>query len=106
VPPSGAHGSSQASYGWDLVGYHFETQNVTYADQKRWLRKHRLAVVTLGLAAILLCLIPVAQLLFVNTNTAAAGAFSAHFGRRSRPDIKPQAIGSARDPTDWGPCFC
>lgn len=65
------------SYGWDLLGYHFEIHKVPYAEQKAWLRDNRFAVLALGLAATLLCLIPIAQIVFINSNSAAAGVLSA-----------------------------
>lgn len=71
------------SYGWDLLGYHFEVHRVPYAEQKRWLRDNRLAVMMLGFGATALCLMPIAQIFFINSNSAAAGVLSAHLEKQA-----------------------
>ncbi len=63
--------------GWDLLGRHFELHGVRYAEQKRFLADHRALTLGIGLVGLVLCLIPVAQLLFVTTNVAGAGVLSA-----------------------------
>ncbi len=68
---------SARTLGWDLLSYHFELHGLTFAEQERWVRRHQPLVLTLGGAATLLCLIPVAQLVFVTTNVAGAGVLSA-----------------------------
>ena len=63
--------------GWDIIGRHFELHGVKYDAQKRWLKSHRSLTLSVGGVACLLCLIPVAQLLFVTTNVVGAGLLSA-----------------------------
>ncbi len=62
---------------WDLMAFHFELHGVAYAEQKRFLRRNRAAMLALGSAALGLCLVPIAQLVFITTNVAGAGVLSA-----------------------------
>lgn len=63
--------------GWDILGRHFELHGVRYADQKRFLNRHMGLTLGVGLVALGLCLVPVAQFVFVSTNVAGAGILSA-----------------------------
>lgn len=63
--------------GWDVLGRHFELHGVRYGQQKQYLRRHRVMVLAVGGVATLLCLVPIAQFLFVTTNVAGAGVLSA-----------------------------
>ena len=63
--------------GWDLLSYHFELHGLDYEQQKAFLRRERGMVLALGGVATLLCLIPIAQIVFLTTNVAGAGVLSA-----------------------------
>ena len=63
--------------GWDLLSYHFEAHELTYAQQKAYVRSHRGLVSGMGAVAVLLCMIPIAQIVFLTTNVAGAGQVSA-----------------------------
>ncbi|MHC4390533.1 MAG: EI24 domain-containing protein [Planctomycetota bacterium] len=62
---------------WDLLSFDFEGRDLTYAQQKQRLARNRLSVLAFGSAALGLCLIPFAQLVFLTTNVAGAGVLSA-----------------------------
>lgn len=63
--------------GWDILSRHFELHGLDYGQQKAVLGTNRLLVISVGGAAIVLCLIPIAQLVFITTNVAGAGVLSA-----------------------------
>jgi uncharacterized protein involved in cysteine biosynthesis len=72
---------SARTLGWDLLSYHFELHRLSYAEQTSWVRAHRALVLSLGLGATLLLLVPVAQIFFLSSNVAAAGLVSARLDR-------------------------
>ncbi len=63
--------------GWDLFAYHFELHGMGYDAQKAWIGENRRLVIIVGAVAMLLCMVPVLQLLTITTNVAGAGILSA-----------------------------
>lgn len=68
---------SARTLGWDLMSHHFELHGLELEQQAEFVKGHRSLVYTMGGVATLLCMIPVAQLLFITTNVAGAGVLSA-----------------------------
>ena len=68
---------SANALGWDLLSHHFELHGLKYGDQKAFIKRHRSMVLGLGSGALALCLVPIAQILFITTNVAGAGILSA-----------------------------
>ena len=74
----GAQGLLAAqTLGWDLLSHHFEIHGMSLEEQRTWVRSHRGAVLAFGGASLVLCMIPVLQILFITTNVAGAGVLSA-----------------------------
>lgn len=62
---------------WDLLAPHFEMHGLGYNAQKRFLARSRATALAFGATAVLLCLVPVAQILFISTNVVGAAIVSA-----------------------------
>jgi uncharacterized protein involved in cysteine biosynthesis len=81
---------SASALGWDLLSHHFELHNLSYEEQKAWVKANRSLVLTLGGVATALCAIPIVQLVFITTNVAGAGVLSARLdGAPSAPQPPP-----------------
>jgi uncharacterized protein involved in cysteine biosynthesis len=76
----GLHGSW--TLGQDLLEPHFALHGVPHPERRRAARASFSGVLTLGAFALLLSLVPVAQLFFVSSNVAGAGVLSARLDRR------------------------
>ncbi len=63
--------------GWDLLAYHFELHDYPYRAQREALRANRALVMAVGLAGVLMNLVPVVHALFVTSHVAGAGVISA-----------------------------
>ncbi len=72
--------------GWDLMSYHFELHDLDFAAQKRFAREHKGLRLGLGGVGALLCLIPLAQVLFITTNVVGAGLASAWLDGATREE--------------------
>jgi CysZ protein len=75
-------GLTARELGWDLLGAHMEGHGLDYRAQVEFVAQNRAAVFAVGTVATVLVLIPVAQLVFVTSNYAGAGAVSARIDRR------------------------
>jgi len=75
---AGAQGLLAAqTLGWDLLSHHFELHAMNLEAQRAWVRSHRGVVLVFGGASLVLCMIPVLQIIFITTNVAGAGVLSA-----------------------------
>ena len=63
--------------GWDLLSHHFELHAMSLSEPRSWVRAHRGPVLAFGGASLVLCMIPVLQIVFITTNVAGAGVLSA-----------------------------
>lgn len=63
--------------GWDLLAYHFEAHGMGHEAQKAWVHENRRLVLVFGAVAMLMCMVPVLQLLTITTHVAGAGILSA-----------------------------
>ncbi len=70
-------GLASQTMGWDLLAYHFELHGMGYDAQRAWIRDNQRLVLVFGAVAMLLCMVPVLQLLTITTNVAGAGILSA-----------------------------
>lgn len=62
--------------GWDLMGYHMEAHGLNYKEQRQYSKRYFLLLLSTGLTALVLLLIPFLNFFFITTNTIGMAKLS------------------------------
>lgn len=87
---------SAHTMGWDLLAFHFEQHRLALPAQRQWVRRNRNVVLALGTGALMLSLVPLLQLVFLQTNIVGAGLLSAAIDAADQPAARTTGDGTTR----------
>ncbi|POM70212.1 Hypothetical protein PHPALM_13378 [Phytophthora palmivora] len=86
---------------WEYHLLYFEFKNFTYAQQKAFVKEHKVQYSSFGMQALLMEMIPGVGSLFMFTNTVGAALFAAQLEEEERERTVLQGGGGIQ--TNWDP---